>query len=79
MTNNVTVAGNITLENGQELAINSQTYSELLSTDVNRNNRKMGYDKRFYHLINESDRMAEVYNTKARLDDLLARELIVLN
>jgi oligoendopeptidase F len=75
VTNNVTVAGNITLENGQELAINSQTYSELLSTDLNRNNRKMGYDKRFYHLINESDRMAEVYNTKARLDDLLAREL----
>jgi oligoendopeptidase F len=75
VTNNVTVAGNITLENGQELAINSQTYSELLSTDLNRNNRKMGYDKRFYHLINESDRMAEVYNAKARLDDLLAREL----
>ena len=58
VTNNVTVAGNITLEDGRELAINSQTYSELLSTDSNRNNRKMGYDKRFYHLINESDKMA---------------------
>jgi oligoendopeptidase F len=75
VTNNVTVAGNITLENGQELAINSRTYSELLSTDVNRNNRKMGYDKRFYHLINESDEMAKIYSTKAKLDDLLAREL----
>ena len=52
--------------------------ADLLRTSLyrlNRNNRKMGYDKRFYHLINESDRMAEVYNTKARLDDLLAREL----
>ena len=75
VTNNVTVAGNITLENGRELAINSQTYSELLSTDINRNNRKMGYDKRFYHLINESDKMAEIYGNKSRLDDLLAREL----
>jgi len=75
VTNNVTVAGNITLEDGRELAINSQTYSELLSTDSNRNNRKMGYDKRFYHLINESDKMAEIYGNKSRLDDLLAREL----
>ena len=75
VTNNVTVAGNITLEDGRELAINSQTYSELLSTDSNRNNRKMGYDKRFYHLIAESDRMAEIYCNKSRLDDQLAREL----
>jgi len=75
VTNNVTVAGNITLENGNELAINSQTYSELLSTDTNRNNRKMGYDKRFYHLINESDKMAEIYCNKSRLDDQVAREL----
>ncbi|MEI8003509.1 MAG: hypothetical protein WCG94_04175, partial [Methanothrix sp.] len=75
VTNNVTVAGNITLEDGRVLAINSQTYSELLSTDSNRNNRKMGYDKRFYHLINESDKMAETYGNKSRLDDLLAREL----
>lgn len=75
VTNDVTVAGNITLEDGRELAINSQTYSELLSMDSNRNNRKMGYDKRFYHLISESDKMAEIYCNKSRLDDLLAREL----
>ncbi|MDD1748391.1 MAG: peptidase, partial [Methanothrix sp.] len=75
VTNNVTVAGNITLENGKELAINSQTYSELLSTDTNRNNRKMGFDKRFYHLIDESDRMCEIYCNKSRLDDQIAREL----
>ena len=75
VTNNVTVAGNITLEDGRVLAINSQTFSELLSTDRNRNNRKMGYDKRFYHLINESDKMAEIYGNKSRLDDQLAREL----
>jgi len=75
VTNNVTVAGNITLESGEELAINSQTYSELLTTNSNRNNRKMGYDKRFYHLIGESDRMAEIYCNKSRLDDLLAMEL----
>jgi oligoendopeptidase F len=35
----------------------------------------MGYDKRFYHLIEESDKMAEIYCNKSRLDDLLAREL----
>ncbi|MDD1751039.1 MAG: M3 family oligoendopeptidase [Methanothrix sp.] len=75
VTNNVTVAGNITLENGSELTINSQTYSELLSTSSNRNNRKMGYDKRFYHLINESDKMCEIYVNKSRLDDQIAREL----
>lgn len=75
ITNNVTVAGNITLENGSVLAINSQTYSELLSTDISRNNRKMGYDKRFYHLISQSDKMAEIYCNKSRLDDLMAREL----
>ncbi len=75
VTNNVTVAGNITLESGEELAINSQTYYELLTTDASRNNRKMCYDRRFYHLINESDRMAEIYANKSRLDDLLAKEL----
>jgi oligoendopeptidase F len=75
VTNNVTVAGNITLDDGRELAINSQTYSELLSTDRSRSNRQKGYDKRFYHLIDESDKMAEVYCNKSRLDDLLAREL----
>jgi len=61
VTNNVTVAGNITLENGKELALNSETYTELMSTDANRNNRKKAYDKRFDHLIEESDRMAEIY------------------
>ena len=75
VTNNVTVAGNITLENGRELSLNSETYTELVSTDTNRNNRKMAYDKRFYHLIRESDRMAEIYCNKSRLDDMLAREL----
>lgn len=75
VTNNVTVAGNITLDDGRELAINSQTYYELLSTDRSRSNRQKGYDKRFYHLIDESDKMAEIYCNKSRLDDLLAREL----
>ncbi|HEY9204524.1 MAG TPA: M3 family oligoendopeptidase [Candidatus Methanoperedens sp.] len=75
ITNNVTVAGNITLDNGEEYAINSQSYYTLLSTDRNRNNRKKGFEKRFYHLINESDRMAKLYSQKAKLDDLYAREL----
>jgi oligoendopeptidase F len=75
ITNNVTVAGNITLENGEEFAINSQSYYTLLSTDKNRNNRKKAYDRRFYHLINESDRMAKLYSQKAKLDDLYAREI----
>jgi oligoendopeptidase F len=75
ITNNVTIAGNITLENGEEYAINSQSYYTLLSTDKNRNNRKKGYDRRFYHLINESDKMAKLYSQKAKLDDLYAREL----
>ncbi len=75
ITNNVTVAGNITLENGEEYAINSQSYYTLLSTDKNRNNRQKGYEKRFYHLINESDKMAKLYSQKAKLDDLYARQL----
>lgn len=75
ITNNVTFAGNITLDNGEEFAINSESYYSLLSTDKNRNNRKKGYDKRFFHLINESDKMAKLYSEKAKLDDLYAREL----
>ncbi len=75
ITNNVTVAGNITLDNGEEYAINSQSYYTLLSTDSSRNNRKNGFEKRFYHLINQSDRMAKLYSQKAKLDDLYAREL----
>jgi oligoendopeptidase F len=75
ITNNVTMAGNITLENGEEFQVNSQSYNILLSTDKNQENRKRGYEKRFYHLINESDSMASIYSEKARLDDLVARQL----
>lgn len=75
VTNNVTVAGNITLDDGRELSINSQTYSEILSTDKSRVNRKTAFERRFYHLINQSDAMALIYSNKSKLDDLLAREL----
>jgi oligoendopeptidase F len=75
ITNNVTMAGNITLENGEEFSVNSQSYDTLLSTDQNRENRRKCYEKRFYHLINESDSMASLYSEKAQLDDLVAREL----
>jgi len=75
VTNNVTVAGNITLDNGVEYAINSPSYYSLLSTDINRDNRKKCYDKRFYHLVNESNKMAKLYCEKMALDDLYAREL----
>jgi oligoendopeptidase F len=75
ITNNVTMAGNITLENGEEYSVNSQSYNILLSTDQNRENRKKCYEKRFYHLKNESDSMASLYSRKTQLDDLTAREL----
>ncbi len=75
ITNNVTRSGNITLENGEEYAVNSQSSYTLLSTDPNRGNRKTCYDQRFYHLIDESDSMAALYSEKIRLDDLSAREL----
>jgi oligoendopeptidase F len=75
ITNKVTMAGEITLENGEKFSVNSQSYSTLLSTDPNRKNRKSCYDKRFYHLINESDSMASLYSRKIQLDDLVAREL----
>lgn len=75
ITNKVTMAGNITLENGEEFQVNSQSYNTLLSIDRSRENRKRCYDKRFYHLINESDSMASLYSEKARLDDLVAKEL----
>ena len=75
ITNKVTMAGEITLENGEKFSVNSQSYSTLLSTDPSRENRKRCYDKRFYHLINESDSMASLYSKKSRLDDLFAREL----
>src|SRR5665648_381767 len=75
ITNNVTAAGNITLDNGEEYVIDSQSYYFLVSTDINRNNRKKAYDKRYYHLINESDRMAQLYSEKVKLDDRYAQEL----
>ncbi|MGE5457545.1 MAG: M3 family oligoendopeptidase [Methanococcaceae archaeon] len=75
ITNKVTMAGNIKLENGEEFSVNSQSYNTLLSTDRNRENRKRCYDQRFYHLIEESDSMASLYSEKARLDDLAARQL----
>ncbi|WP_440956857.1 M3 family oligoendopeptidase [Methanosarcina sp. Mfa9] len=75
ITNNVTRAGNITLENGEEYTLNSQSFYTLLSTDPNRGNRKACYDLWFYHLIDESDSMAALYSEKIRLDDLSSREL----
>ena len=75
ITNNVTRAGNITLENGEEYSVNSQSFYTLLSTDPSRANRKKCYDQRFYHLIDESDTMAALYFEKSRLDDLAAKEL----
>lgn len=75
ITNKITKAGEITLENGEKFSVNSQSYNTLLSTDPNRENRKRCYEKRFYHLINESDFMASLYSRKAQLDDLVAREL----
>ena len=75
ITNKVTMAGSITLESGEEFSVNSQSYSTLLSTDQSRENRRRCYDKRFYHLINESDSMASLYAEKARLDDLAAGQL----
>jgi oligoendopeptidase F len=75
ITNKVTMAGEITLENGEQFSVNSQSYNTLLSTDPSRENRKKCYEKRFYHLINESDSMASLYSKKTRIDDLVAREL----
>lgn len=74
ITNEVTMAGSITLENGEEFQVNSQSYNTLLSTDQSRENRKRCYDKRFYHLIDESSSMASLYSEKSRLDDLAARD-----
>ena len=75
ITNNVTQAGNITLGSGKEAAINSQSYYDILSTDTDRNDRKKCYDKRYYHLFNESDEMGRIYVEKSKLDDRYAREL----
>lgn len=75
ITNNVTQAGNITLASGKEVAINSQSYYDILSTDADRSDRKKCYDRRYYHLFNESDEMDKIYVEKSRLDDRYAREL----
>jgi len=75
VTNNVTMAGNITLDNGETYPVNSQSYYTLLSTDQNREERKRCYEQRFFHMINVSDSMASLYSEKARLDDTAARQL----
>ncbi len=75
ITNTVTMAGSITLENGEQLQVNSQSYNTLLSTDSSRENRKRCYEQRFYHLIRQSDSMASLYSKKARVDDLVAVQL----
>jgi len=75
ITNNVTQAGNITLENGEQYAVNFSSYYDLLMTNIDRNDRKKCYDKRYYHLFNESDEMGEIYVIKSKLDDKYAREL----
>ena len=75
ITNNVTKAGNITLGNGTEYAVDSQSYYDLLYTDQDQGNRKKVYDKRYYHLVNESEEMGKLYVNKSMLDDQYAREL----
>jgi oligoendopeptidase F len=75
ITNNVTQAGNITLENGNRYSVNYSSYYNLLMTNTDRNDRKKCYDKRYYHLFNESDEMGKIYNIKSKLDDSYAREL----
>lgn len=75
ITNNVTQAGNITLSNGKQFAINSSSYYDLLMTNADRNDRKKCYDLRYYHLFNESAGMGALYVNKSKLDDEYAREL----
>jgi oligoendopeptidase F len=75
ITNNVTQAGNVILSDGTRFAVNSSSYIQLLRTDTNRTNRKVVYDKRYYHLFNESDLMGAIYINKSRVDDEYAREL----
>ena len=45
ITNKVTMAGEITLENGEKFSVNSQSYNTLLSTDPSRENRKRCYEQ----------------------------------
>lgn len=75
ITNNVDQAGNITLENGKQYAVNYTSYYDLLTTNEDRNDRKKCYDQRYYHLFNESHEMGNIYVTKSKLDDMYAREL----
>ena len=75
ITNNVTKAGNITLANGKQFAVNSSSYYDLLMTNIDRDDRKKCYDKRYHHLFNESDEMGAIYVNKSRLDDEYARQL----
>jgi oligoendopeptidase F len=75
ITNNVDQAGNITLENGKQYAVNYSSYYNLLTTNKDRNDRKKCYDQRYYHLFNESHEMGDIYVTKSKLDDKYAREL----
>ena len=75
ITNNVTQAGNITLGNGKQFAVNSSSYYDLLMTNADRNDRKKCYDLRYHHLFNESDEMGAVYINKSKLDDEYARQL----
>jgi oligoendopeptidase F len=75
ITNNVDQAGNITLENGKQYAVNYTSYYNLLTTNKDRNDRKKCYNQRYYHLFNESREMGNIYVTKSKLDDKYAREL----
>jgi len=75
VTNNVNQAGNITLENGKQYSVNYSSYYDLLMTNKDRNDRKKCYDKRYYHLFNESEEMGRIYSIKSKLDDKHAREL----
>ncbi len=75
ITNNVTQAGNITLASGEQFAINSSSYYDLLMTDKERDNRKKVYDQRYHHLFNESGEMGAIYVNKSKLDDEYARQL----
>lgn len=75
ITNNVNQAGNITLADGTNYAINYSSYYDLLMTNEDRSDRKKCYDKRYYHLFNESTEMGEIYVVKSKLDDEYAREL----
>ncbi len=75
ITNNVTQAGNITLADGKQFAVNSTSYYDLLMTDIDRGDRKKCYDQRYFHLFDESEEMGAIYINKSKLDDEYARQL----